>query len=248
MFAAVSSATSTLPLITSAVASFIKLYLLLLFVRVLLTWFPNVDWMGQPWVTLRQVTDPYLNLFRNLIPPLMGVRPALWIRLAARSCLRVRYPFCGSALQQIDFTPSKIFGFACGLCVLADALPRVFRACSRSFRIPCAVRARRILQPACLCFVLTCARYSLCLRRQFLGACRGLDIAASLLVLLADVRAIFILPPQSRCSAPTTSTALEARVSEARQCAKETAHTPSPVLMAAHPTCFSLHGCFPRSS
>ena len=84
LFAAISSSTAgaTLPLITSAVASFIKLYLLLLFVRVLLTWFPNVDWMGQPWVTLRQVTDPYLNLFRNLIPPLMG---------------------------QIDFTP--IFGF-----------------------------------------------------------------------------------------------------------------------------------------
>lgn len=53
LFAAV-SVNSTLPLITSAVASFIKLYLLLLFVRVLLTWFPNVDWMGQPWVTLRQ--------------------------------------------------------------------------------------------------------------------------------------------------------------------------------------------------
>lgn len=82
LFGAVGVAGSTLPLITQAVASFIKLYLLLLFVRVLLTWFPNVDWMGQPWVTLRQVTDPYLNLFRNLIPPLMG---------------------------QIDFTP--IFGF-----------------------------------------------------------------------------------------------------------------------------------------
>eukprot|EP00238_Polyblepharides_amylifera_P001430 CAMPEP_0196571748 /NCGR_PEP_ID=MMETSP1081-20130531/1878_1 /TAXON_ID=36882 /ORGANISM="Pyramimonas amylifera, Strain CCMP720" /LENGTH=118 /DNA_ID=CAMNT_0041888803 /DNA_START=415 /DNA_END=771 /DNA_ORIENTATION=+ len=63
---------NTLSLITSAVASFIKLYLLLLFLRVLLTWFPNVNWMGQPWVTLRQVTDPYLNLFRNLIPPVMG--------------------------------------------------------------------------------------------------------------------------------------------------------------------------------
>lgn len=72
LFAAIGTAGATLPLITSAVASFIKLYLLLLFVRVLLTWFPNVDWMGQPWVTLRQVTDPYLNLFRNLIPPLMG--------------------------------------------------------------------------------------------------------------------------------------------------------------------------------
>ena len=84
LFAAFSTASTgaTLQLITSAVSSFIKLYLLLLFVRVLLTWFPNVDWMAQPWVTLRQVTDPYLNLFRNLIPPLMG---------------------------QIDFTP--IFGF-----------------------------------------------------------------------------------------------------------------------------------------
>uniref|UniRef100_A0A7S0KRR8 Fanciful K+ uptake-b family transporter n=1 Tax=Micromonas pusilla TaxID=38833 RepID=A0A7S0KRR8_MICPS len=59
-------------LITQAVGSFIKFYLLMLFVRVLLTWFPNVDWMRQPWAILRQVTDPYLNLFRNLIPPIMG--------------------------------------------------------------------------------------------------------------------------------------------------------------------------------
>ena len=59
-------------LVTQSVASFIKLYLLLLFVRVLLTWFPNVNWMRQPWTMLRQVTDPYLNLFRNLLPPIMG--------------------------------------------------------------------------------------------------------------------------------------------------------------------------------
>mmetsp|Transcript_34133 Transcript_34133/g.83667 ORF Transcript_34133/g.83667 Transcript_34133/m.83667 type:complete len:220 (-) Transcript_34133:129-788(-) len=59
-------------LTTQAVGSFIKLYLLLLFIRVLLTWFPNVDWMRNPWSILRQVTDPYLNLFRNLIPPIMG--------------------------------------------------------------------------------------------------------------------------------------------------------------------------------
>ena len=90
LFGAMGAAGATLPLITSAVASFIKLYLLLLFVRVLLTWFPNVDWQGQPWVTLRQVTDPYLNLFRNLIPPLMGqidftpsARPAVLARRSA---------------------------------------------------------------------------------------------------------------------------------------------------------------------
>jgi len=71
-FAAVSTTNATFPLIVQALASFLKIYLLLLFLRVLLTWFPNFDWMVQPWVTLRQVTDPYLNLFRGFVPPLMG--------------------------------------------------------------------------------------------------------------------------------------------------------------------------------
>jgi len=26
----------------------------------------------QPWLALRQVTDPYLNLFQGLVPPLLG--------------------------------------------------------------------------------------------------------------------------------------------------------------------------------
>ena len=63
---------ATMPLLSSAIASFVKFYLLLLFLRVLLTWFPNFDWVSQPWNTLRQVTDPYLNIFRGIIPPLLG--------------------------------------------------------------------------------------------------------------------------------------------------------------------------------
>jgi len=108
VFAAIGSSTAsaTLPLITSAVASFIKLYLLLLFVRVLLTWFPNVDWMGQPWVTLRQVTDPYLNLFRNLIPPLMGQIGALHMLRSQKFGHLTRWR---NAPPTVDFTP--IFGF-----------------------------------------------------------------------------------------------------------------------------------------
>lgn len=47
-------------------------YLLLLFVRVLLSWFPTFNWDEQPWLAIRQLTDPYLNLFRNIIPPLLG--------------------------------------------------------------------------------------------------------------------------------------------------------------------------------
>ncbi len=43
-------------IITRAVASFIKLYLLLLFVRVLLSWFPTFQWWEQqPFAALRQV-------------------------------------------------------------------------------------------------------------------------------------------------------------------------------------------------
>jgi YggT family protein len=72
-FAAVSGSADTFFIITKAVASFIKLYLLLLFVRVLLSWFPTFTWWEtQPWLALRQVTDPYLKLFSGLVPPLLG--------------------------------------------------------------------------------------------------------------------------------------------------------------------------------
>jgi YggT family protein len=57
---------------TEILYNFISIYLLLLFIRVLLTWFPNVNWSNQPFASLSQVTDPYLNLFRSLIPPMGG--------------------------------------------------------------------------------------------------------------------------------------------------------------------------------
>jgi YggT family protein len=42
-------------------------------VRVLLTWFKQVQWSSEPWASLRQLTDPYLNVFRGIIPPLGGI-------------------------------------------------------------------------------------------------------------------------------------------------------------------------------
>jgi YggT family protein len=50
----------------------IRIYLLLLFIRVLLTWIPSINWMNQPFAALSQITDPYLNLFRSIIPPIGG--------------------------------------------------------------------------------------------------------------------------------------------------------------------------------
>ena len=46
----------------------ISIYSVMLLVRVLLTWFPNVDWSNPLFSTLRQLTDPYLNLFRSIVP------------------------------------------------------------------------------------------------------------------------------------------------------------------------------------
>jgi YggT family protein len=55
------------------VANFISLYSLLVIIRCLLTWIPSLDFSTQPFRTLSDVTDPYLNLFRGLIPPLGGM-------------------------------------------------------------------------------------------------------------------------------------------------------------------------------
>jgi YggT family protein len=44
----------------------------ILLVRVLLSWFPNLDWGNPVLSTVSAITDPYLNAFRGLIPPLGG--------------------------------------------------------------------------------------------------------------------------------------------------------------------------------
>jgi YggT family protein len=51
---------------------FIAIYTVILIIRILLTWFPTVNWSSQPFAALSQLTDPYLNLFRSLLPPMGG--------------------------------------------------------------------------------------------------------------------------------------------------------------------------------
>ena len=66
-------APTVIGLIASSLARFLQIYLILLFIRVLLSWFPNVNWMNPPFSILSQLTDPYLNIFRSIIPPLGGL-------------------------------------------------------------------------------------------------------------------------------------------------------------------------------
>ena len=64
---------SSIYLLTSTLNAFVTIYTYVLIVRILLTWFPNISWSDQPFSTLSQLTDPYLNLFRSIIPPIGGI-------------------------------------------------------------------------------------------------------------------------------------------------------------------------------
>lgn len=48
-------------------------YYILIIVRIFLTWIPNIDWEQQPFQAVRSTTDPFLNIFRGIIPPIGGV-------------------------------------------------------------------------------------------------------------------------------------------------------------------------------
>ena len=56
--------------ISYAVYLLFQFYFVLILLRVFMTWIPNIDWDKQPMRWMREVTDAYLNVFRNIIPPL----------------------------------------------------------------------------------------------------------------------------------------------------------------------------------
>ena len=50
-------------------------YIILIFVRILLSWIPRIPYnpvLSSVIEFIQQVTDPYLRLFRRIIPPLGG--------------------------------------------------------------------------------------------------------------------------------------------------------------------------------
>jgi YggT family protein len=47
-------------------------YLVLIFIRIIMTWIPRIPynrWLDMLLGFVRDVTDPYLNIFRRFIPP-----------------------------------------------------------------------------------------------------------------------------------------------------------------------------------
>ena len=54
-------------------AQTLEIYSLILIIRVLLSWFPNLDWGNPVLSSVSSITDPYLNAFRGIIPPIGGL-------------------------------------------------------------------------------------------------------------------------------------------------------------------------------
>ena len=64
---------SVLVFLLQVLAQTLSIYLRVLLVRVLLSWFPNLDWSNPVLSGVSAITDPYLNVFRGLIPPVGGL-------------------------------------------------------------------------------------------------------------------------------------------------------------------------------
>lgn len=60
-------------LLLEALSKLINVLSILIFIRVALTWFPNIQWWKQPFKLLDEITDPVLATFRKFIPPIGGM-------------------------------------------------------------------------------------------------------------------------------------------------------------------------------
>lgn len=60
-------------MITRFVNQLFYFYYILIILRIFLTWIPNIDWDNQPFKFIKAVCDPFLNIFRGIIPPIGGM-------------------------------------------------------------------------------------------------------------------------------------------------------------------------------
>lgn len=73
----------------SAVSKLFELYFLLIILRCFLSFFPRIDIYKQPVKFIREITDPYLDIFRRFIPPVNGLDFSPIVAVIALQILQV---------------------------------------------------------------------------------------------------------------------------------------------------------------
>lgn len=90
--------------IIQGISTFLSIYLVLLFIRILLSWFPNIDWSNPVFSTISQLTDPYLNLFRSIIPPIGGLDLSAILAIFALQFISSIIASAGSQVAAMAYT------------------------------------------------------------------------------------------------------------------------------------------------
>jgi len=67
------SVSQTIMLLSEAFLTFLKIYNLLITIRLTIAWFPNFNPYTQPFALLIKFIDPYLRLFRGILPSVFGI-------------------------------------------------------------------------------------------------------------------------------------------------------------------------------
>jgi YggT family protein len=81
-------------MLKESLAQLFQLIYIILVLRILLTWFPNIDWWKQPFKFMHDFSEPFFAPFRRIIPPFGGldISPIiafLVLQLVTDSILRV---------------------------------------------------------------------------------------------------------------------------------------------------------------
>lgn len=87
-------------LVVNTLIKVLELIQLILIIRILLSWFPNINWYNQPFRALDAITEPILTPFRRIIPPIGGmldISPIVPIFLI-NILIQVIYGFAGSMI------------------------------------------------------------------------------------------------------------------------------------------------------
>ena len=77
----------TKALLAQGISLFFQIIYWIMIARILLTWFPNLDWYAQPFRALKEITDPILEPFRRIIPPIGGLDLSPIVAFLALSAL-----------------------------------------------------------------------------------------------------------------------------------------------------------------
>ncbi len=57
-------------MLANAINNLFYFYYILIIIRIFLSWIPSIEWEQQPFAWIRSVVDPFLNIFRGIIPPI----------------------------------------------------------------------------------------------------------------------------------------------------------------------------------